>query len=143
VAGLPQAGKPHLTYIKRERRRREDSPNQLTYHNLKKRGNMWHNFGEHPTLHHYNYLMSKRHQATLLREPSREYILHQVNETPTALHIYYAWIYRLGWYLENRRQSLMQFGKLHAKKSSRHSAIADLHSLKVLHTEPARRTKWN
>jgi hypothetical protein len=104
---------------------------------------MWRDFGGHPTLHHYNYLMSKQHQKDLLREAEHERMLHEVNEKPGALHLYYAWLYEVGWYIENCRRSLMKFGKFRERQASSRSTVADLHSLKVIHVEPARRTKWN
>src|SRR6266581_1223125 len=101
----------------------------------KKRGHMWSDFGGHPTLHHYNYLMSKQHQENLLREAKRERLLHEVNETPVGLHRYYAWMYGIRWFIENSRRSLMEFGNARERQASNRHAATDLRSLKVIHAE--------
>lgn len=104
---------------------------------------MWNNFGGHPTLHRYNYLMSQQHQHDLLMEAERERQLREVNEAPGALKLYYAWMYEIIWYIEQFRRGLMNFGRSPERHSSSRATTADLHTLKVLHAEPARRTKWN
>ena len=107
------------------------------------RGSMWSDFGGHPTLHHYNYLMSRRHAQDLLSEAEHERVLRKANETSDVLHLYYAWVYVIGWYIENCRQSLMKFGQSRERRSSNRATTADLHALKVMHVGSARRTKWN
>jgi hypothetical protein len=104
---------------------------------------MWSDFGGHPTLHYYNYLMGKQHRQDLLSEAERERMLHEVNETAGVLHLYYAWMHALGWYIENGRRNLMKFVTSHERQSSGRATTANLHALKALHVGPARRAKWN
>ena len=94
---------------------------------------MWNDFGGHPASRRHDYLMSVQHER----------LLYGAEEAPGVLQLYYAWMYDIGWNIENCRRKITEFVKAHQRQASNHKTEVDSRLLKVIHAKPAGRTKWN
>ena len=105
-------------------------------------------FGGHPILHHYNFLMSQRQQTELQREAEHERLAREAQRQNGA-RFYQKWASRLGIHLENWGWSLVRFGHLKVDQFPKGSMVkhvaqkADRDALQVIDAYTLRREKWN
>jgi hypothetical protein len=127
--------KPEMTDRRRAYRRKGNSVTQPL------------DFGGHPMLHRYNYLMSQQRLADLQCETERERLARVVERHSDAQKFYYRWARQFGEQIIRWGQSLLRYGTT-ARSTDNSSpnpveAAKDFPSLKVVHASPMRRAKWN